>query len=49
MLIDQSFLEGIADHIKQQVQYEGSEGHWDKPWWKPTASSKFSVSSACNL
>ncbi|XP_070039778.1 uncharacterized protein [Nicotiana tomentosiformis] len=40
-LIDQSFPEDIADHIKHNVHYDGSEEYWDIPYWMPTSSGKF--------
>nr|XP_018627538.1 uncharacterized protein LOC108945797 [Nicotiana tomentosiformis] len=45
-LIDQSFPEDIAEPIKLQVQFEGSDGLWDRPWWKPTSSGRFTMRSA---
>ncbi|XP_075084899.1 uncharacterized protein LOC142168137 [Nicotiana tabacum] len=37
------------EHIRLNVHYEGSEGYWDKPYWMPTPSGKFSVSSAWQI
>ncbi|XP_075101658.1 uncharacterized protein LOC142177094 [Nicotiana tabacum] len=48
-LLDQTFNEEIAEHIRLNVHYEGSEGYWDKPYWMPTPSGKFSVSSAWQI
>lgn len=48
-LLDQTFSEEIADHIKNDVYFEASDDYWDKPWWIPTASRKFTVSSAWNI
>nr|XP_016508420.1 PREDICTED: uncharacterized protein LOC107826004 [Nicotiana tabacum] len=48
-LIDHTFPEEIVDHIKQQVLFEGSDGFWDRPWWKPTSSGRITVSSAWQL
>ncbi|XP_070048553.1 uncharacterized protein [Nicotiana tomentosiformis] len=31
-LLDQTFNEEIAEHIRLNVHYEGSEGYWDKPY-----------------
>ncbi|XP_075091557.1 uncharacterized protein LOC142171757 [Nicotiana tabacum] len=48
-LLDQTFNEEIAEHIRLNVHYEGSERYWDKPYWMPTPSGKFSVSSAWQI
>ncbi|XP_075095490.1 uncharacterized protein LOC142173745 [Nicotiana tabacum] len=48
-LLDQTFNKEIAEHIRLNVHYEGSEGYWDKPYWMPTPSGKFSVSSAWQI
>ncbi|XP_070046476.1 uncharacterized protein [Nicotiana tomentosiformis] len=48
-LLDQTFNEEIAEHIRLNVHYEGSEGYWDRPYWMPTPSGKFSVSSAWQI
>ncbi|XP_075087578.1 uncharacterized protein LOC142169594 [Nicotiana tabacum] len=48
-LLDQTFNEEIAEHIRLNVHYEGSEGYWDRPCWMPTPSGKFSVSSAWKI
>ncbi|XP_070032966.1 uncharacterized protein [Nicotiana tomentosiformis] len=48
-LLDQTFIEDIAEHIRLNVHYEGSEGYWDRPYWMPTPSGKFSVSSAWQI
>ncbi|XP_075095162.1 uncharacterized protein LOC142173464 [Nicotiana tabacum] len=48
-LLDQTFNEEIAEHIKLNVHYEGSEGYWDRTYWMPTPSGKFSVSSAWKI
>ncbi|XP_075102917.1 uncharacterized protein LOC142177605 [Nicotiana tabacum] len=48
-LLDQTFNEEIGEHIRLNVHYEGSEGYWDKPYWMPTPSGKFSVSSAWQI
>ncbi|XP_019241407.1 PREDICTED: uncharacterized protein LOC109221379, partial [Nicotiana attenuata] len=48
-LLDQTFNEEIEEHIRLNVHYEGSEGYWDRPYWMPTPSSKFSVSSAWQI
>ncbi|XP_075095079.1 uncharacterized protein LOC142173397 [Nicotiana tabacum] len=48
-LLDQTFNEEIAEHIRLNVHYEGSEGYWDRPYWMPTPSGKFSVSSAWKI
>ncbi|XP_070048168.1 uncharacterized protein [Nicotiana tomentosiformis] len=48
-LLDQTFNEEIAKHIRLNVHYEGSEGYWDRPYWMPTPSGKFSVSSAWQI
>nr|XP_009596356.1 uncharacterized protein LOC104092452 [Nicotiana tomentosiformis] len=45
-LIDQSFHEDIADHIRINVHYEGNEDYWDRPYWMATSSGKFTVSGA---
>ncbi|XP_075087544.1 uncharacterized protein LOC142169569 [Nicotiana tabacum] len=31
-LLDQTFSEEIAEHIRLNVNYEGSEGYWDRPY-----------------
>ncbi|XP_075101861.1 uncharacterized protein LOC142177287 [Nicotiana tabacum] len=48
-LLDQTFNEEIAEHIRLNVHYEGSEGYWDRPYWMPTPSGKFSVSSSWQI
>ncbi|XP_075092121.1 uncharacterized protein LOC142172413 [Nicotiana tabacum] len=48
-LLDQTFNEEIAEHIRLNVHYEGSEGYWDRPYWMSTPSGKFSVSSAWQI
>nr|XP_016440692.1 PREDICTED: uncharacterized protein LOC107766425 [Nicotiana tabacum] len=48
-LLDQAFNEEIAEHIRLNVHYEGSERYWDRPYWMPTPSGKFSVSSAWQI
>ncbi|XP_075091458.1 uncharacterized protein LOC142171670 [Nicotiana tabacum] len=48
-LLDQTFNEEIVEHIRLNVHYEGSEGYWDRPYWMPTPSGKFSVSSAWQI
>nr|XP_016512912.1 PREDICTED: uncharacterized protein LOC107829953 [Nicotiana tabacum] len=48
-LLDQTFNEEIAEHIRLNVYYEGSEGYWDRPYRMPTPSGKFSVSSAWQI
>lgn len=30
-LLVQLFLKDIADHIRHEVQFEGSDDYWDKP------------------
>nr|XP_033517447.1 uncharacterized protein LOC117281714 [Nicotiana tomentosiformis] len=42
-LIDQTFPEDIADHIKHNVHYDGSGKYWDRPCWMPTPLGKFSA------
>ncbi|XP_070049716.1 uncharacterized protein [Nicotiana tomentosiformis] len=37
-LLDQTFNEEIAEHIRLNVHCEGSEGYWDRPYWMPTPS-----------
>nr|XP_016500330.1 PREDICTED: uncharacterized protein LOC107818794 [Nicotiana tabacum] len=49
ILLDQTFNEEIIEHIRLNVYYEGSEGYWDRPYWMPTPSGKFSVSSASQI
>ncbi|XP_075087488.1 uncharacterized protein LOC142169519 [Nicotiana tabacum] len=46
-LLDQN--EEIAEHIRLNVHYEGSEGYWDRPYWMPTPSGKLSVSSTWQI
>nr|XP_016511576.1 PREDICTED: uncharacterized protein LOC107828724 [Nicotiana tabacum] len=48
-LLDQTFNEEIVGHIRLNVHYESSEGYWDKLYWMPTPSGKFSVSSAWQI
>ncbi|XP_075084826.1 uncharacterized protein LOC107774618 [Nicotiana tabacum] len=48
-LLDQTFNEEIAEHIRLNVHYEGSGGYWDRPYWMPTPSGKFSVSSSWQI
>ncbi|XP_075091889.1 uncharacterized protein LOC142172035 [Nicotiana tabacum] len=48
-LLDQTFNEEIAEHTRLNVHYESSEGYWDRPYWMPTPSGKFSVSSAWKI
>ncbi|XP_070032252.1 uncharacterized protein [Nicotiana tomentosiformis] len=48
-LVDQSFTEEIAEHIIQNVQYGGSEEFWDKPYWMPTTSGKFTLGSSWHI
>ncbi|XP_019256417.1 PREDICTED: uncharacterized protein LOC109234822 [Nicotiana attenuata] len=48
-LLDQTFNEEIAEHIRLNVHYKGNEGYWDSPYWMPTPSGKFSVSSAWQI
>ncbi|XP_019246545.1 PREDICTED: uncharacterized protein LOC109226206 [Nicotiana attenuata] len=39
-LLDQTINEDIAEHIRSNVHYEGSEEYWDKPYWMPTSSAE---------
>ncbi|XP_070034166.1 uncharacterized protein [Nicotiana tomentosiformis] len=48
-LIDQSFPEDIADHIIHNLHYDSREDYWERPYWMPTSSSKFTVSSAWKI
>ncbi|XP_075109238.1 uncharacterized protein LOC142181027 [Nicotiana tabacum] len=48
-LLDQTFNEEIVEHIRLNVHYEGSEGYWDRPYWMPTPSGKFTISSAWKI
>nr|XP_016509522.1 PREDICTED: uncharacterized protein LOC107826990 [Nicotiana tabacum] len=44
-LLDQTFNDDIAEHIRLNVHYKGSEGYWDRPYWMPTPSCKFSITT----
>ncbi|XP_019225001.1 PREDICTED: uncharacterized protein LOC109206620 [Nicotiana attenuata] len=48
-LLEQNFTEEIVDHVRSNIHYEGNEEHWDKPYRMPTASGKFSVTSAWQI
>ncbi|XP_019237121.1 PREDICTED: uncharacterized protein LOC109217336 [Nicotiana attenuata] len=48
-LLDQTFNEEITEHIRLNLHYEGSEVYWDRPYWMPTPSGKFSISSAWQI
>ncbi|XP_070036593.1 uncharacterized protein [Nicotiana tomentosiformis] len=48
-LLDQTFNEEVSEHIRLNMHYEGNEGYWDRPYWMPTPSGKFSVSSAWQI
>ncbi|XP_075084856.1 uncharacterized protein LOC142168095 [Nicotiana tabacum] len=48
-LLDQTFNKEMAEHIRLNVHYEDSEGYWDRPYWMPTPSGKFNVSSSWKI
>ncbi|XP_070045237.1 uncharacterized protein [Nicotiana tomentosiformis] len=48
-LIHQSFPEDITDHIIQNVHFDDTEELWDRPYWMPTSSGKFTVNSAWQI
>ncbi|XP_070035343.1 uncharacterized protein [Nicotiana tomentosiformis] len=48
-LMDETFPENIADHIKTNIHYNVHEEQWDRPYWMPTTSSKFIVGSAWSI
>ncbi|XP_070013149.1 uncharacterized protein [Nicotiana sylvestris] len=35
-LLNQTFNEEIAEHIRSNMHYEGIEEYWDRPYWMPT-------------
>nr|XP_009615408.1 uncharacterized protein LOC104108129 [Nicotiana tomentosiformis] len=47
-LIDQNFPEGIAEHIKK-IHYDSREEQWDKQYWMPISSGKFTINSAWQI
>lgn len=48
-LLQQSFPSDIVKHIKSEIHFEQLQGNWDKPWWMPTTTGKFTVNSAWDL
>nr|XP_009766248.1 PREDICTED: uncharacterized protein LOC104217646 [Nicotiana sylvestris] len=48
-LLNQTFPEDIADHIRQEIQFYNGDEYWDTPRWMPTPSGKFTVSSAWRI
>ncbi|XP_070054442.1 uncharacterized protein [Nicotiana tomentosiformis] len=48
-LLDQTFPEDIAEHLRKEVHFDHTDDYWDTPRWMPTPSGKFSVSSAWNI
>ncbi|XP_019226880.1 PREDICTED: uncharacterized protein LOC109208254 [Nicotiana attenuata] len=48
-LLDQSFPQNIANHIRQEVHFVDANDYWDTPRWMPTSSGKFTISSAWRI
>ena len=48
-LLEQTFPPDISEHIGQELHFETTDDHWDTPKWMPTASGRFSVTTAWQL
>lgn len=48
-LLDQSFPQDIADHIRHEVHFAAANDYWDTPRWMHISSSKFTVSTAWRI
>ncbi|XP_060200867.1 uncharacterized protein LOC132629156 [Lycium barbarum] len=48
-LLQQSFPADIVEHIKSDIYIEKLHGVWDRPWWMPTSTGKFTVNSAWEI
>lgn len=48
-LLEQTFPDNIAEHIRDEVYFDKSDSHLDKPIWIPTTSGKFTVNSTWKI
>ncbi|XP_059290876.1 uncharacterized protein LOC132044416 [Lycium ferocissimum] len=48
-LLHQFFPTDIVEHIKSEIPIDQMQGTWDRPWWMPTSTGKFTVNSAWNI
>lgn len=39
----------VCNHVHQRIGVEREIGEWDKPWWMPNSTGKFSVGTAWKL
>ncbi|XP_075095205.1 uncharacterized protein LOC142173504 [Nicotiana tabacum] len=47
-LIDQNFPKDVVEHIKK-IHYDSRRERWDKPYWMPTSSGKFTINSSWQI
>ncbi|XP_060185616.1 uncharacterized protein LOC132615077 [Lycium barbarum] len=48
-MLQQNFPTGIVDHIKSEIHIEQLQGVWDRPWWMPTSTGKFTINTAWDI